>query len=113
MSGDRTVNDFHDAAESVEKNGLVLVQADNGRYIPVHAIHQCGEDVIIVPWGQFRGAVERGTAADVRTLRDWFAGQALATLVHPQDGGIPSSSATLAYKIADAMMEERMIVKGR
>lgn len=107
MSGDRTVNDFHDAAEAVEKSGLVLVQADNGRYIPVHAIHQCGEDVIIVPWGQFRGAVERGTATEVRTLRDWFAGQTLAMLAHPQDEGIPSTTAKLAYRIADAMMEER------
>ena len=39
------------------------------------------------------------------SLRDWFAGQALAGLAHNQDDW--NSAAMLAYKWADAMLEER------
>jgi len=38
------------------------------------------------------------------TLRDWFAGQALANLVDPAS---PEAMANFAYKIADAMLEAR------
>ena len=42
------------------------------------------------------------------TLRDWFAGQALAgTLAHPGDSCDWEMFANAAYKIADAMIAER------
>ena len=41
------------------------------------------------------------------SLRDWFAGQALASMAHPQDIGEPKISATLAYAVADAMLAAR------
>jgi len=41
------------------------------------------------------------------TLRDWFAGQALAGLLSdPEIGGI-ASTVEYAYKCADAMLKER------
>ncbi len=43
------------------------------------------------------------------TLRDWFAGQALAGLMVPplSLSGDPDSVATLAYQLADGMLEAR------
>ena len=42
------------------------------------------------------------------SLRDWFAGQALAGFMgHPQDASDPSACAEHAYKVADAMMAQR------
>jgi hypothetical protein len=40
------------------------------------------------------------------TLRDWFAGQAIAT-VATNVTGYPEVSAKYAYQVADAMMKER------
>jgi hypothetical protein len=48
-----------------------------------------------------------GHVADGMSLRDWFAGMALASLAHPQDVGNPDSSSVYAYKIPDAMLAER------
>jgi len=50
-----------------------------------------------------------------RTLRDWFAGQALVGLLsamaHPEDGGTHNhytwDTAEDAYRLADAMLAER------
>lgn len=39
------------------------------------------------------------------TLRDWFAGQALAT--DEAHGGKPWETAEYAYRVADAMLEAR------
>lgn len=44
------------------------------------------------------------------TLRDYFAGQALAGLVivnDPTEGNAPSHFARWAYALADAMLQER------
>jgi len=42
------------------------------------------------------------------TLRDWFAGQALAGLMaRPGDPGRYAECATVMYMIADAMLAER------
>jgi hypothetical protein len=45
------------------------------------------------------------------TLRDWFAGQALAGLIarseHPGSMGEPKEISNDAYRIADAMLAER------
>ena len=41
------------------------------------------------------------------SLRDWFAGQALASMAHPQNIGEPKISAKMAYEVADAMLAER------
>jgi hypothetical protein len=41
------------------------------------------------------------------TLRDWFAGQALAGLLGHASGEAPSSAPEAAYQLADAMMAER------
>jgi hypothetical protein len=38
------------------------------------------------------------------SLRDWFAGQVLSRLSHPEK---PMETAVIAYKIADAMMKAR------
>jgi hypothetical protein len=38
------------------------------------------------------------------SMRDWFAGQALALMVQPDT---PASIAAFAYQIADAMIAER------
>ena len=40
-----------------------------------------------------------------RTLRDWFAGQALAHIYYDPD--LPEVAARAAYALADAMMEAR------
>jgi hypothetical protein len=40
------------------------------------------------------------------TLRDWFAGQALAN-AYTHDAGSPDNVAKWAYQIADAMIEAR------
>lgn len=41
------------------------------------------------------------------TLRDYFAGQALAGLLAHASGEAPESSPSMAYKLADAMLAER------
>jgi len=54
-------------------------------------------------------------SGEQRTLRDWFAGQALigiiAAMAHPEDGGHHNhytwDTAESAYRQADAMMIER------
>ena len=46
-------------------------------------------------------------AEDGMSLRDWFAGQALAELAHPDDSNDLKGIAARAYEIADAMIKER------
>lgn len=41
------------------------------------------------------------------SLRDWFAGQALACLRHPDDHTDRACNAEWAYQIADAMLAAR------
>lgn len=48
--------------------------------------------------------------ADGMSLRDWFAGQALAFLAHPARRGVsfePKGDAEFAYAVADAMLAAR------
>ena len=48
------------------------------------------------------------TAGDGMTLRDWFAGQAMAGMLANSDrDGYPEDRAQLAYEYADAMLEAR------
>jgi hypothetical protein len=49
------------------------------------------------------GLVKAGSEG--RTLRDWFAGQALGWAVGKYE--LPEAAAAAAYEIADAMMAER------
>ena len=63
------------------------------------------------------GRIQHGTDYDGMTLRDWFAGQVIGTVViamqrgdigdHPTAGGGPSGFAASAFAIADAMLIER------
>ena len=44
------------------------------------------------------------------TLRDWFAGQVLSGIIGNVRGGesvVPDESARIAYRLADAMIQER------
>lgn len=41
------------------------------------------------------------------TLRDWFAGQALAGMMTEADGARPEYCARFAFAVADAMLAER------
>ena len=41
---------------------------------------------------------------DDRSLRDWFAGQALALL--SDENYLPEEAAKMAYKVADSMLKE-------
>ena len=53
------------------------------------------------------GAAFPGWESQIRpgmTLRDWFAGQALATI---NSGGSPEWKAVIAYMQADAMLAQR------
>ena len=53
---------------------------------------------------------ETATGTDGMTLRDFFAGQALAGMCASETDGVSYSSgnvASRAYKIADAMLKER------
>jgi len=44
---------------------------------------------------------------DGMTLRDWFAGQALAGLLAHASGEDPHKAPEMAYRLADAMLAER------
>lgn len=49
-----------------------------------------------------------GRVANGMTLRDWFAGQALPTLVATTDKRVtPEIIAQVAFQMADAMLTER------
>ena len=45
--------------------------------------------------------------SDGMTLRDWFAGQAMAGIVHAHGYPQPNEYASQAYAWADAMLAER------
>ena len=50
------------------------------------------------------------------TIRDWFAGQALMSMLSAPDkigDGTPALAAGLAYKFADAMIEARLAMQER
>jgi hypothetical protein len=44
---------------------------------------------------------------DGMSLRDYFAGQALASLAHRQSDGEPMATAIHAYQVANAMLKAR------
>ena len=46
------------------------------------------------------------------SLRDWFAGQALAGLLAHASGEAPESAPRKAYQLADAMLAVRAAAKG-
>ena len=74
--------------------------------IKLLALRSCGRQTL----RQLRRAVENKPlpkAMEVPAMRDWFAGQALASMAHPKDIAEPKISATLAYQVADAMLAER------
>jgi pyruvoyl-dependent arginine decarboxylase (PvlArgDC) len=50
---------------------------------------------------------DREKAKNQRTLRDWFAGQALTAVVTRTDASTPGNIAAAAYTLADAMLKER------
>ena len=41
------------------------------------------------------------------TLGDWFAGQALASMAHPEATGDATASAAFAWEVSDAMLAEK------
>lgn len=47
------------------------------------------------------------------SLRDWFAGQALAGMMASDDGSTPENVAAEAYEIADAMLAARSLREPR
>ena len=53
-----------------------------------------------------------GNKYDGMTLRDWFAGQVIASVKawHPADKR-GKSAAVIAYEIADAMLAERQVIR--
>lgn len=51
----------------------------------------------------------REETIEARTLRDWFAGMALAEVPDPTNEADAPTTARLAYAIADAMMKERSL----
>jgi hypothetical protein len=53
------------------------------------------------------GNSQSGDAWSGLSLRDWFAGQALAGLCHPGWEADPVEAAPVAYRIADAMLAAR------
>jgi hypothetical protein len=69
---------------------------DGGSAFPhnVYGVNACGERV--VRW------TEGGMS-----LRDWFAGRALAVLADSTHVCCPKDSASYAYSVADAMLAER------
>lgn len=63
---------------------------------------------LIVPLKFKNGVPVENNVYPGLSLRDWFAGQALAGfLAHPEDTCDPEKSATWAYTIADAMLAAR------
>tara|TARA_R110000851_G_scaffold13075_6_gene44935 strand:+ start:596 stop:862 length:267 start_codon:yes stop_codon:yes gene_type:complete len=52
-------------------------------------------------------AYEAGAASQVGTLRDEFAGQALAAVIASRGGGYEGAIADWSYMMADAMLEAR------
>ena len=70
---------------------------DGGSAFPVHANHVVVGDRVVA-------AHEPGMS-----LRDWFAGQALAgNLAYPGGDLSPESAAIMAYRYADAMLAARL-----
>lgn len=74
---------------------------DGGPAFPIHPSMRASDDQ---------------SSAEGMTLRDWFAGQALATVInryaYDNHAGIgvdhlPRNCAAHAYRIADAMLKER------
>jgi hypothetical protein len=55
---------------------------------------------------EVRDAFEAGAASQVKTLRDGFAGQALSSFTEENFSSC-AGMATLAYQVADAMLEAR------
>ena len=41
------------------------------------------------------------------SLRDWFAGQALASMAHPEATELAKASAVYAWEVSDAMLAEK------
>jgi hypothetical protein len=57
--------------------------------------------------GEFKAAYKAGAASQAGTLRDHFAGQAMAASLREEDWMQMHDAANFAYEMADAMLEAR------
>ena len=65
-------------------------------------------------WENDRKGYTEYDSADGMSLRDYFAGQALAGwAAHPSCAGIPEDAGIWAYRCADAMLKAREVTHGR
>jgi len=108
MTNYKVVNDLHSLVDAAQ---AIFVEKDNIIHAKVTMIddlqHQLAECQQHEPKTV---GLEYGYLRDGMSLRDWFAGQAMANVVTWKDCGEPDeviSLAIAAYDIADAMIAEK------